>query len=90
MQCGPIRQHTASNPIGAARDLVVVPHMRDARIDLPVTAGIQDVFRHLAHDAERTDVIATEVKRAHDAGRKVLVLTERTDHLDAIQAALRC
>ncbi|MHB8387708.1 TOTE conflict system archaeo-eukaryotic primase domain-containing protein [Metallibacterium sp.] len=87
MQCGPIR-HTASNPVGAPRDLVVVPHMRDARIDLPVTAGIQDVFRHLAHDAERTDVIATEVKRAHDAGRKVLVLTERTDHLDAIQAAL--
>lgn len=87
MQCGPIR-HTASNPIGAPRDLAVVPHMRDARIDLPVTAGIQDVFRHLAHDAERTDVIATEVKRAHDAGRKVLVLTERTDHLDAIQAAL--
>ena len=87
MQCGPIR-HTASNPVGAPRDLVVVPHRRDARIDLPVTAGIQDVFRHLAHDAERTDVIATEVKRAHDAGRKVLVLTERTDHLDAIQAAL--
>ncbi|MCK9367204.1 MAG: DEAD/DEAH box helicase family protein [Metallibacterium scheffleri] len=87
MQCGPIR-HMASNPAGAPRDLVVVPHMRDARIDLPVTAGIQDVFRHLAHDAERTDAIATEVKRAHDAGRKVLVLTERTDHLDAIQAAL--
>ena len=87
MQCGPIR-HTASNPVGAPRDLVVAPHMRDARIDLPVTAGIQDVFRHLVHDAERTDVIATEVKRAHDAGRKVLVLTERTDHLDAIQAAL--
>ncbi len=87
MQCGPIR-HMASNPAGAPRDLVVVPHMRDARIDLPVTAGIQDVFRHLAHDAERTYAIATEVKRAHDAGRKVLVLTERTDHLDAIQAAL--
>ncbi|MHB1798697.1 MAG: TOTE conflict system archaeo-eukaryotic primase domain-containing protein [Vulcanimicrobiaceae bacterium] len=87
MQCGPIR-HMASNPAGAPRDLVVVPHMRDARIDVPVTAGIQDVFRHLAHDAERTDAIATEVKRAHDAGRKVLVLTERTDHLDAIQAAL--
>ena len=51
-------------------------------------AGIQDVFRHLATDDERTRAIAAEVKDAFARGRKVLVLTERTEHLDAIRIAL--
>jgi len=46
------------------------------------------VFRYLAHDRERTAAIAAEARNAFDQGRKVLVLTERTEHLDAIQAAL--
>ena len=49
---------------------------------------IQDVFRHLASDPERTDAIAAEVREAFAQGRKILVLTERTGHLDAIKAAL--
>jgi superfamily II DNA or RNA helicase len=87
MQCGPIR-HTAATPISAPHDLEVVPRSRLARIDLPPEAGIQDVFRHLASDRERTGAIAAEVKDAFARGRKVLVLTERTEHLDAISAAL--
>ena len=51
-------------------------------------AGIQDVFRHLANDTLRTQAIAAEVKVAFESGRKVLVLTERTEHLDAISAVL--
>lgn len=58
------------------------------RIDLPPGAGIQDVFRHLAIDQARTDAIAAEVRDAYQQGRKVLVLTERTERLDAILAAL--
>ncbi len=87
MQCGPIR-YTASTPAGAGHDLEVVPRSRFSKIDLPSEAGIQDVFRHLASDRERTDAIATEVREAFERGRKVLVLTERTEHLDAIQHAL--
>jgi superfamily II DNA or RNA helicase len=87
MQCGPIR-HTAANPAGAPQDLEVVPRSRFARIDLPSEAGIQDVFRHLANDQERTGAIAAEIEGAFAQGRKVLVLTERTEHLDAILAAL--
>lgn len=87
MQCGPIR-HTAATPTGAPRDLEVVPRSCFARIDLPSEAGIQDVFRHLANDLERTGAIAAEIKDAYAEGRKVLVLTERTEHLDAILAAL--
>ena len=87
MQCGPIR-HTAARPASAPHDLAVVPRSRFARIDLPAAAGIQDVFRHLANDLARTDAIATEVTAAYEQGRKVLVLTERTEHLDAILVAL--
>lgn len=87
MQCGPIR-HTAATPAGAPQDLEVVPRSRFARIDLQPEAGIQDVFRHLANDQERTSAIAGEIQEAFAQCRKVLVLTERTEHLDAILAAL--
>jgi superfamily II DNA or RNA helicase len=87
MQCGPIR-YTAAKPAGAPHDLEVVPRSRFTRIDLPAEAGIQDVFRHLATDQARTEAIATEVKTAYQQGRKVLVLTERTEHLDALKACL--
>jgi len=87
MQCGPIR-YTAAKPTSAPHDLVVVPRSRFSRIDLPPEAGIQDVFRHIANDQSRTEAVAAEVKEAFEQGRKVLVLTERTQHLDAILAAL--
>jgi superfamily II DNA or RNA helicase len=46
------------------------------------------VFRHLANDLTHTQAIAAEITEAFEQGRKVLVLTERTDHLDAILLAL--
>ncbi|MDO8812836.1 MAG: DEAD/DEAH box helicase family protein, partial [Gallionella sp.] len=87
MQCGPIR-YTAAKSASAPHDLEVVPRSLDKRIDLSQEAGIQDVFRHLANDHDRTAAIAAEIEDAFDQGRKVLVLTERTEHLDAILAAL--
>ena len=89
MQCGPIR-HTAAQPPGTPHDLKVLPRSRRTRIELPTTAGIQDVFRHLANDQARTDAIAIEIKEAFEQGRKILVLTERTEHLAAIMAAVAC
>ena len=87
MQCGPIR-YTAAKSASAPHDLVVQPRSLFTRIDLPSEAGIQDVFRHLAIDKARTGAIAAEVRGAYQQGRKVLVLTERTEHLDAILVAL--
>ena len=55
---------------------------------MPTDAGIQDIFGHLANDQTRTEAIAAEVRDAVGQERKVLVLTERTEHLDAINAAL--
>jgi superfamily II DNA or RNA helicase len=87
MQCGPIR-HTAIKAIGAPKNLEVIPRSRLSPITLPQEAGIQDVFQHLVNDHDRTESIATEVYLAFQNGRKVLVLTERTEHLEAIQFAL--
>jgi len=49
---------------------------------------IQDVFSHLANDPERLQAVVMAAREAYLEGRKVLVLTERTDHLKAIHAAL--
>jgi len=87
MQCGPIR-HAAATPTGAPKDLEVVPRSRFTRIDLAPEAAIQDVFRHLANDLERTSAIAAEITNVFVQGRKVLVLTERTEHLDALSDRL--
>ncbi|CAM3029965.1 TOTE conflict system archaeo-eukaryotic primase domain-containing protein [Cupriavidus taiwanensis] len=87
MQCGPIR-YTAAKAPNSPHALMVVARTRLARIELPTESGIQDVFRHLVHDQVRTDAIAAEVREAFTQGRKILVLTERTEHVDAIQAAL--
>jgi superfamily II DNA or RNA helicase len=87
MQCGPIR-HTASRPTSAPNDLMVETRLLPAQINLPEGAGIQEVFRHLADNNERTERITSEVEKAFNQGRKVLVLTERTDHLSTIAAAL--
>ena len=87
MQCGPIR-HSAAKSACAPHDLEVLPRSRFSRIDLPNTVGIQEVFRHLVHDLARTEAIAAEITLAFEQGRKVLVLTERTEHLNAIHLAL--
>lgn len=87
MQCGPIR-HTAARPADSPHTLEVTPVTLDQHIDLPADAGIQEVFRRLAADPSRTASIAGMIEKAFREGRKVLVLTERTEHIDALQSAL--
>ncbi|MBF8722398.1 TOTE conflict system archaeo-eukaryotic primase domain-containing protein [Pseudomonas guariconensis] len=88
MQCGPIR-HTASRPESAPHDLSVIPRMLSGPIPLPEGAGIQDVFKTLADDTGRTALIVSDVRSAYDQGRKVLVLTQRTEHVDVLEHALK-
>lgn len=87
MQCGPIR-HTASRPESAPAELTVIPRWLPRSILMPEGAGIQDVFLQVCSDAERTDKIVAEVEVAFGQGRKILLLTERTDHLSAIEERL--
>lgn len=87
MQCGPIR-HTASRPESAPADLAVTPQWLSRPIVMPEGTGIQDVFLQVCNDTERTAKVVAEVGEAFDQGRKILVLTERTDHLSAIEEQL--
>ena len=88
MQCGPIR-HTAARSTSAPHDLSVVPRLLSKPITAPEGAGIQDIFKCLAEDGERTSKIVAEIERAYSQGRKVLVLTERTEHVDALEIELK-
>ena len=84
MQCGPIR-HSAARPETAPAQLEVWPKYRPAP-EIPLDSPIQDVFRILANDDKRNRRIAGDVLAAYQEGRKVLVLTERTEHLALLQA----
>ena len=86
MQCGPIR-HSAARPETAPAQLEVWPKVLPAP-EIPPDSPIQDVFRILAGDATRNRRIAGDVLAAYREGRKVLVLTERTDHLPLLREAL--
>lgn len=86
MQCGPIR-HSAARPETAPAQLEVWPKLLPAP-KIPPDSPIQEVFRILAGDAPRNRQIAGDVLAAYREGRKVLVLTERTDHLPLLQEAL--
>ena len=87
MQCGPIR-HTAAIPTSAPHNLEVVPRTLSQPTLIPDDTGIQDIFRTLAENQERTAAIADEARRAVEADRKVLILTERIDHLEHIRRSL--
>ena len=50
--------------------------------------SIQEIFRLLVGDAERNCTIAEDILAAYKEGRKVLVLTERTEHLTLLHEAL--
>lgn len=49
---------------------------------------LQDVFRHLTTNTQRTKFIATTISQAYQEGRTVLVLAERADHLDSVSQNL--
>lgn len=87
MQCGPLR-YTAAKPAGAPSELTVTPRLHTSAITLSSETGIQEVFSHIAQDTARTATLTEEIKSAFSQGRKILVLTERMSHLEAIIASL--
>jgi len=86
MQCGPIR-HTAERPLGAPETLELVSRT-DQLQELPADLQIQELMRRLAEDQHRTERIVAEALACWAEGRKLLLLSERTDHITAIAAAL--
>ena len=86
MQCGPVR-HSADRSETSPEQLEVWPkHLSPP--DIPSGSAIQEVFRLLANDPERNRRISRDVMAAYQEGRKILVLTERTEHLELLREAL--
>ncbi|MCG5549399.1 DEAD/DEAH box helicase [Halorhodospira halochloris] len=86
MQCGAIR-HTVKKAETVPQKLEVWPKVLPVP-KLAPDSPIQEVFRTLATDETRNRHIAKDVLTAYQEGRKVLVLTERTEHLALLQGAL--
>lgn len=86
MQCGPIR-HSVTKAENAPTKLEVLPNFLPVP-EMPLNAPIQEVFRILVGDMQRNRRIVADVMAAYREGRKVLVLTERTEHLQFLRDAL--
>jgi superfamily II DNA or RNA helicase len=91
MQCGPTRHEipvdTHRGSGGLRLNLIVHNTISDLAPSDDI--GIQDVFRAVVEDRQRTFEICTDVAAASGAGRNCLVLTQRTDHIDRIVTELR-
>jgi hypothetical protein len=86
MQCGPIR-HIAQRPAGSPQILELVSRTHQLE-GLPTDLPIQELMRRLAEDPHRTDRIVAEALACWAEGRKLLLLSERTDPITAIATAL--
>jgi len=86
MQCGPVR-HVAAKSEVAPSQLEVWPQYMMAP-EIPPDSPIQTVFRILTTDEKRNRKLSGDILNAYREGRKVLVLTERTDHLARLRKGL--
>jgi len=86
MQCGPVR-HSAPRPETIPAHLEVWPQSQPTP-EIPPGSSIQDVFRILVHNTRRNRRIAQNILDAYEEGRKILVLTERTEHLQLLRESI--
>src|SRR5581483_2676008 len=90
MQCGPVRfrmhpkEHAALRPF----EHEVIVRQTDFTLPDGHDAGIQDIYSRLGADEARTALVLRDVLAAIQAGRSPLILTERTDHLEKLAAAI--
>lgn len=90
MQCGPVRKRVDARTEAARRPFDHRVRVRQTAFRLPdseanaATVPIQDVYRALAGDEGRNELIFNDVLAALEAGRSPVVITERTDHLEAL------
>ena len=90
MYCGPIRHRIgARNDATSVARLELVVHGTKHSVPESEGLGIQDLFRGIVEDHERTEQICADVLMAvHEAGI-CLVLAQWTEHVEAIADGLR-
>jgi superfamily II DNA or RNA helicase len=90
MQCGPVRKRVDARTEAARRPFDHRVRIRQTAFRMPddqataATVPIQDVYRALTGDEGRNELIFNDVLTALEAGRSPVVITERTDHLEAL------
>jgi superfamily II DNA or RNA helicase len=87
MQLGPIRWSARRAQARVAAPRVQIRRLQRLSAGAP-GESIQSLMARLAREAARVTDLAQVVATLVDARRRVLVLTERTDHLDRLAAAL--
>ena len=94
MQCGPVRHRVDARQQAAARPfthhVIVRPtgfHALEGGSANP-RSDFQRIFGAVAGDEARNSMICADVLQAVASGRSILVLTERTEHLEALAANL--
>ncbi|MCB9402719.1 MAG: DEAD/DEAH box helicase family protein [Microthrixaceae bacterium] len=89
-QCGPTRHEIKPAAVEGTelvrRELVV--HQTETEVSEDEAAHIQQVFRVISEDEHRTAQICGDVHAACASGRTCLVLTQRTEHIEAIVTEL--
>lgn len=92
MQCGPVRHRVDARHQAAARPFTHQVIVRPTGFRSPrggtanPRADFQQLVAEVTADETRNAMIVEDVLRAESAGRSILVLTERTDHLEALAA----
>jgi hypothetical protein len=90
MYCGPERHRMTSEDDEHLRvERVLVTHTTGHESLGDERPSIQGVFRALVEDVGRTRQICSDVAAAVEAGRNCLVLTQWTEHLEALSGELQ-
>ncbi|GHV14608.1 DEAD/DEAH box helicase [Fibrobacterales bacterium] len=85
MQCGTIR-HQAKNLETMPVNQELFP--RIFSMNIPPETSIQELYRIITNDISRNRRIADDITIAYNEGRKIVVLTERTEHIDILRNLL--
>jgi superfamily II DNA or RNA helicase len=93
MQCGPIRYRVDAKQQAAARPFDHRVILRDTAFTSPTPDGelpaIQDIYAAMITNADRNQLLISDVMQAMTSGRSPVILTERTEHLEWLAEQLR-
>jgi len=87
MQCGPIRHYASTTQDNQPR-LEVLPRFVPSS-NLPEPEQIQALFRQIAEDDTRNRMIVEDATAAYGAGRHLVIMSERTEHVERLAELLR-
>jgi len=89
MYCGPERHRMTTDEVEDARiQRVLMTHATSHEQVGAEDAGIQEVFRAIVEDDERSRQICGDITAAVGAARNCLVLTQWTDHVEKLSREL--